>query len=225
MARYSKTLTPEAEAAFTAALGRGALVTAAAAEAGVALSSLYCRRRRDAEFAAAWAAAVAASDRRRYVPGQGDRPSRLGKTRRTRLSQQRREAFLAELATSCHTGDAAEAAGVHRSTVYRRIARDPAFAAACADALQRGYVRLAALDKEERAAAAARLREPIVATGKPTQDFELAMRLLARWERPARPRRADRGRKRLSHWEAVAELNRMIEAFGARRAEQSDRSV
>jgi hypothetical protein len=37
MARYSKTLTPAAEAAFLAALGGGALVVAAAAGVGVAV--------------------------------------------------------------------------------------------------------------------------------------------------------------------------------------------
>ena len=54
MARYSKTLTPAAMAAFLAALEGGALVEAAAEAAGVALSSLYCRRERDPAFAAAW---------------------------------------------------------------------------------------------------------------------------------------------------------------------------
>ncbi len=210
MARYSKTLTPAATAAFVAALEGGALVEAAAAEAGVALSTLYWRRGRDARLAAAWGEAVAKS---RYwlraAPGQA---ARLAKRRRIPFDARRRAIFLEWLERTCHTTEAAEAAGVHRSAVYRRIARDPDFARGCRAALQRGYARLGRLLAQEREEARARPPRPIVATGTPTEDFDEAIRLMARWERPKRRPGRDgiEWRPRPSFDEGLAALERKL---------------
>ena len=210
MARYSKTLTPAAMAAFVAALEGGALVEAAAAQAGVALSTLYWRRGRDARLAAAWDEAVAKSRYQlRAAPGQA---AKLAKRRRIRFDAGRRARFLEWLDRTCHTTEAADAAGVHRSAVYRRIARDREFARACRAALERGYARLEGLLAQERREKTAQWPRPIVATGTPTEDFEEALRLMRRWERPKpRPRRDGIvPRRRPSFDEEMAALERKL---------------
>ena len=158
MPRHSKTLTPAAQAAFVAELAAGALVEAAAAAVGVAISTLYRRRKRDPAFAAAWAAAVAGSGAAVL--------RRTGKARRMRFDAGRRGRFLAWLEATCNTDWAAAATGVHKSIVYRRIARDGDFARACSEALARGYEALAAELEREDAAKAARADAPIEATGR-----------------------------------------------------------
>jgi hypothetical protein len=216
VARYSKTLTPQAQAAFVAALRGGALVVAAAAQAGVALSSLYCRRARDPAFAAAWAAAVEASTPlwRGRAPSAGTNPAR-----RARLAGWRRDAFLAGLADTCHIADSAAAAGIDKATVYRLIRRDPGFARDCAAAVARGTPLLFERQAREREAAAARARAGgLVPTGRPTADFDEAMKLMARWERRdgSLGRRFVRhGRmKRLPFDEAIKLLARRLRGLG-----------
>ena len=220
MPRYSKALTPAAQAAFLAALEGGALVGAAARAVGVAVSSLYCRRGRDPAFAAAWEAAVAKSTRPVLLPPRRGRLLRFGKTRRTRFCARRRAAFLAALEKSCNTTDSAEAAGVHVSTVHRRVARDPAFAAACAAALARGYMWLEGELARQRAAAAARPHR-LEPTGAPPADFDLAMKLLARWTRPDGSigrRHVRQGRMRRWPFEqAMAALDKRLRWLGVRR--------
>jgi hypothetical protein len=172
MPRYSKTLTPAAQAAFLAALAGGALVVAAARQAGVAISSLYCRRRRDEDFADAWEMAVDAS---RGAPG-----------RRAPFDAARREDFLSRLGRGCTAAEAAAAAGADPSAVSRRIRRDPDFARAHTAALRRRFERIAIAAGRERAQAAARARTrawDIAPTGEPTADFDEAIKLLARWDR------------------------------------------
>lgn len=226
MARYSKTLTPQSQAAFLAALRGGALVVAAARAAGVAVSSLYCRRARDAGFAAAWAAAVEASTplwRRPPAPLAGANPAR-----RARLAGWRRDAFLAALADTCHAADAAAAAGIDKATVHRLIRRDPGFARDCAAAVARGTAHLFREDEAERAAARA-WRLPIAPTGRPTQDFDEAIRLLARWER----RDGSLGRRfvrhgRMTRWsfdDAMALLARRLRGLGFAPAGEEDKGA
>lgn len=205
MARYSKTLTPAAQAAFLAELRGGAMVAAAAASVGVGVSGLSCRRRLDPEFDREWRAAAEAS----YWSGTGRRRVRTG--RRLRFAQRHRRAFLAALGRSCDTRDSARRAGMSHSTVYRHLAREPDFAAANAAALRLGYRRLARLAEAERARSARRLRAAVErmppGRARPPADFERQMRLLDRWWRPRRAQGSGRpGRPAASFAESLADL-------------------
>jgi hypothetical protein len=204
MARYSTTLTPATQAAFVAALRRGALVEAAARAVGIAISTLYHRRKRDPVFAFAWDAAAALSA---AAPG-----------RRLRFAVARRRRFLGAFEGSCNILHSCAQAGVHPATVYRHIGRDTGFEAACRKALARGVARLARELAAERAGRARRwsLHE-IVPTGEPTRDFDEVMKLLAQWDRPdgsIGPRRVRHGRmRRWSFDEAIALLAKRLRAM------------
>lgn len=217
MARYSKTLTPAAQAGFLAALEGGVLIVAAARSAGVAVSSLYCRRHRDAAFAEAWEEAVAWSSTHAWRPLPG-RPGRLVKRRRTRFVGWRREVFLAQLALTCDLTWAAETAGVDRSAAYRALARDPGFARAAVAAMGRGFARLERLAVREREAEAARLRAEIEPVGELVFDFDKALRLMRRWERPdgsIGPRFVRHGRQKgCTFGDAMAMLDRRLRGLG-----------
>ena len=215
MARWSKTLTPETEAAFLAALAGGALVSAAARGAGVAVSTLYWRRGREPLFAAAWAGAVEVSSAP-YLPDPVPRPG-PGQGRRAPFGARKQARFLALLARDCDTRAAAAGAGVHPATIYRLIRRDPEFARRALAALAHGYGGL------ERELAAARRRprrfapEPV---GWPAQDPDEMIALLGRWRRRDGGigwRRVRRGRmKRWEFDDAIALLDRKLRAIGAR---------
>src|SRR5688572_5035945 len=102
MAHFSKTLTPAAQAAFVEALRGGALVQAAAAAVGVAVSTLYCRRRRDVAFDAEWRAAAEASSGWVFERRAGAKARVVRRKRRLRFEGARRAAFLEALASCCH---------------------------------------------------------------------------------------------------------------------------
>jgi hypothetical protein len=213
MARYSKTLTPASQAAFVAALRGGALVEAAARAVGVAISTLYWRRKRGPAFAAAWDCAVALSA---GAPG-----------RRLRFGAGRRRRFLASFGCSCNLAWACEETGVDPTTVYRHIARDPGFARDCRAALARGYDFLEGEPARQRAAAAARhAKRGIATTAEPTEDFDEGMKLLARWTRPdgsIGPRFVRRGRmKSGSFEEAIALLEKKLRGRGIRIAGEEE---
>ncbi|HLL30674.1 MAG TPA: hypothetical protein VK403_06740, partial [Allosphingosinicella sp.] len=195
MARYSKTLTPAAQAAFLAALRGGALVEAAAASVGVAISSLYCRRRRDPAFDLAWIAAAEASAGWEFRAEPGERGRLVRAKRRLRFAGRRREAYLAGLERTCNTTASAGDALVHPSTVRRHLRRHPAFAGDQEAALERGYENLEALAAEERAAA--RRRGPIIAAEgtRPPADFDEQIRILRLYRRRP-PRRRGKWRDR-----------------------------
>lgn len=200
-------LTPAVQAAFVAALRGGALVEAAARDAGVAISSLYWRRHRDPVFAAAWNAAVALSA---AAPG-----------RRLRFAGARRARFLARFAASCNILMACAETGIHPATVYRQIGGDRRFERGCRAALARGTARLERKLAAEREAARRRwARHEIVPTGVMTQDFDEQMKLLARWERPDGSlgrRFVRRGwLKSGSFDEAIAALDRRLRAMEPR---------
>ena len=221
MARYSKTLTPEAQAAFLAALAGGALVAAAAEAAGVALSTLYWRRGRDPDFAAEWEDAVTLSCAPLWDGPPPEGPFRLGGGRRMRFGGLRRWIFLAALERDCDTTAAARQARIHKSTVYRHLARDPDFARDNRATLERGYSRLGRELEQERLARAERLRDwEIEPIGRPTRDFDEQMRLLARWQRrdgSLGPRQVRHGRmKRWTFERAIAELDRRLRGIGVR---------
>lgn len=195
---------PARMAAFVAALRGGALVEAAARRAGVAISTLYWRRKRDPLFAAAWDLAVALSA---GAPG-----------RRLRFGAARRRRFLASFERSCNLLWACEEAGVHPATVYRHIERDPGFERRCRAALARGVARLERELAAERKARTARwARHEIVPIGRPTADFDETMKLLARWGRPdgtIGPRRVRHGwQKSWSFEDAIALLAKRLRAM------------
>lgn len=209
-----------AQRRFLDAVRRGERLDVAAKAGGFALSAFYWRRKRDPGFDSDWDDAVldaladlrSSSTRQRsgQAPGVGKalRPGSGQAVRRPRFTAWRRAAYLDHLATCCDTTAAAAAAGVHRSAVYRRIARDPDFARDNEAALERGYERLeieARREREEAAARAARWRE-IEPTGRPTLDYDEQMRLLARYSRPARPPGARPRRTAPSFDESLAAL-------------------
>jgi hypothetical protein len=170
MARWSKTLTIEAQAAFLSALRGGALVEAAARDAGVAVSTLYWRRKRDKLFAMMWEAAASLSAE---APG-----------RRRPFEAQRRALFLTAFEKSCNLRDACARTGVDPATVYRHIAGDPEFEQGCRGALERGSEALEREAERQRLASArGMIAHEIEPKGVMTRDFEEIMKLLARYER------------------------------------------
>ena len=204
-----------------AALRRGALVVAAAGEAGAAVWSLYRWRRADPAFDSAWRAAALASAGWLLEKKDGGKARLVRSKRQLRFDSDRRALFLGGLERSCHTRESAEAALVHPSTVYRHIRRDPGFELDNEAALERGLAYLERLACEERAAAAAkRAGRPIVPAqgARPTTDFDTQMRLLRRWRRrdgSLGPRRV--GRPSLRRWsfeESMELLGRRLRGLG-----------
>jgi hypothetical protein len=250
-----------AKAEFLAGLRRGESREQAAFAAGFSLMGFYGARRRDPAFAAGWTEALAtsaAAERRvRAYAERGERAER-GEVRiacaNRRVYQRRRRRnvrfdaaaqaiYLAHFAANCDSRAAAEAAGVHESTVRLHRRMNPAFAAAEAEALAEGYVWLEAealrlgLETQKRLRAAA--EAPAVqgarhvpgtsATGpaacpecnrrtETDAEFDRIMKLLARLDR--KPRRAERGFKeggRRQKWtfeDAMVLLRRRLKALG-----------
>jgi hypothetical protein len=226
MPRYSKTLTAAAQAAFLAALQGGAKVVEAAAAAGVGVSGLYCRRRRDPAFDWAWSEAAATSWHEEWrEPPAGGPPVLVRTARRGRFSAEMKAEFLGLLEKSCNTRESAREAAVHPSTVYRHLKRDPEFASANAAALKRGYAALERESAEARAAMEARIASgelgwEIVPRGRITSDFDRQMLLLARYDR----KDGSLGRRTVRHGhmrsasfeEAIVLLDRRLRWMGAR---------
>lgn len=214
MARFSRTLTPAVQAAFLEALRGGALVRAAAESAGVALSSLYCRRRLDPLFDLAWSFAAEASPGWAWDEQAGRKARAAGSKRRLRFAGRRRAAFLAALERECNANGAARESGVNCATVRRHLRRDPDFARDAGEALRRGYDALgrkaeAAFEAREARIASGELKWEIEPLGWPTGDFDEQMRLMARYERPdgtLGPRRVRHGRMRHMSFEAAIVL-------------------
>src|SRR5687767_13355180 len=94
-------LTPEVEAAFLEALRGGALVEAAAAQVGVAVGTLYRRRKRDTVFDAAWSSAAEVSASWAWDESAGRKVRPAGVKRRLRFAARRRRAFLKVLERDC----------------------------------------------------------------------------------------------------------------------------
>jgi len=221
MARTSKTLTPAAMAAFLAALEGGALVEAAAAAAGVAVSSLYWRRERDPAFAAAWDAAVAASAGPVLVWNQAGRRWQKQRSRRVRFTRERKQAFLDHFAGSCNLAAAAEAAGVSAATVYEHLRRDPAFAEAFQEALALGYTLIEAEAAGQMRAAQEKYRiHPDPDAAAMAMSFDQCLKLLRQWKRrdgTLSARQVSRGHlKRWSFDDAIRALDKKLRALGLR---------
>ena len=190
----------EAKRRFLEAAARGARLEDAAASAGASLAGFYGARARDAAFRQAWARALeesAKTERAPVCPSCGARldsavaiiaPNNKRRLQRRRMrhvkfTDERRRAFLDHFACSCDADAAAEAAGVDRSTVYKRRLRDPDFAREWSETLGIGYVRLEAEAVRQRLEAQRRLKEGELGDGEIAQEFERVMKLLARWDR------------------------------------------
>lgn len=215
--RGGRRIDDRAMGVFLQALRRGAVLEDAARGAGFSVSTFLRVRKGDPAFAEAWEEAVEISAAPRFIaPGNGRR-WQLKKTRRLRFEGWRRDVFLAHFAGTCDLRAAAEAAGVHETTVNRHRAKDAEFDAACERALEIGYARLEAEAVRQRLVAQQRLSEEIVPAGEIAQEFERVLKLLERWER-RRGKAAKAGRTReWSFEEAIAEIDKGLRGLGLRR--------
>jgi hypothetical protein len=218
MTRYSKTLTPEAAGVFIAAVRGGATIEDAAAAAGVAMSTLYCRRERDPAFAATWdeAAAISAGPELAWVPARGRYQLRRG--RRIRFTRDRKQIFLDHFAGGCDLAAAAEAAGVSADSVYKHLRRDHAFAAAFEEALALGYVLLEAeAVRQGRAMQEAYRIQPNADAAAQAKSFDQCLQLLRQWKR--RDGTLGPRAQPLDKWnfeDAFAALEKELTVFGLR---------
>jgi len=202
---------------FIQALRRGESVEAAAKAAGFNVSNFYRRRRKDPDFAAAWADAMEASDSPRLIkPGNGRR-LQLRKTRKLRFTQAKKDVFLAHFAGTCDLAAAAEAANVCVATVRNHRLKYPEFDADCQEALEQGYQHLEEEAVRERIAAMARLKAGIAPAGEAATEFERQMKLLAHWRRrDGRLGPRARSRETLKRWsfdEAMGALEKRLKAL------------
>jgi hypothetical protein len=207
---------PVQAAAFMAGLARGESVAAAAKAAGVAVSTLYHRRRTSPSFALAWAGAAALGARPMLVLGHDGRKLMRKKGRAVRFDEARKQTFLDHFAGSCNLAAAAAAANASPGTVYRHLRNDPAFAAGLDEALAIGYRLLEGeAAAQVRAAQAAYRIDPKAPEAAPS--FEQALKLLHEYKRGAGRigRRPTDGR--LSRWsfdEAMTALEKRLRHFG-----------
>jgi hypothetical protein len=168
---------PRWTGAFLRALERGGDVRRAASDAGVDFTTAYARRKAHAEFAEAWAAALArfganegadpstipsagngppphAPHREEFLvlqPGaDGARAARSGAGRWTAAAEKR---FFSALADRANVRSAAAAAGFSTNAIYARRARRPEFRRLWEAAVETGKARLQMLlmDVAERA--------------------------------------------------------------------------
>ena len=218
MARYSKALTPLAMGRFVEALEAGALVEAAAAAAGVAVSTLYFRRERDAAFAEAWDAAVARSSGPVLVFCRSKRRYQKQRARRVRFDDKRKQVFLDRFAGSCNLAAAAEEAGVSSDTVHKHLRADASFAAAFDEALRLGYTLLEAETLGQHRADLEKFRVAPAPDALKDQSFERSMKLLAYYRRRdggIGPRPVENRWRKWTFDEAIVLLEKRLEKFGA----------
>lgn len=219
---------------FLAAVRHGARLEDAAEVAGHSLPGFYAARGRDAAFAAAWVEALAVSAARERgepdgpmlgpddgslsVAPNNKRRLQARKMRHVRFGPERRATFLAHFAGTCDMTAAAEAAGVHETTVYKYRQRHPEFADDCERVLRQGYVRLEAEALRQRLEAQRKLRDGLIPAGEIADEFERVMKLLARWDRrngPAGTRSIGHGRQRsMTFEEAMEALEKKLMGLG-----------
>jgi hypothetical protein len=231
-----------AKAAFLERLRQGDRRDDAAEAAGFSLMGFYGARARDPAFRAEWSAALAApAAAGRRVRAYEERGEvRIAPANR-RLYQRRRRRhvrfdataqaiYLAHFSTNGDSRAAAAAAGVSPSTVRLHRKTDPAFREAHKQALAEAYEYLQVESVRQRLAAQQRLRAAIEAAepARPPElaaeaaaEFDRTMKLLARLDR--RPRRPDRHGPRHGRWtfdQAIALLEKRLDALGVPRSVQ-----
>lgn len=173
----------EAKAAFIAAVLRGARLPDAAAEAGFTIEGFYGARSRDPAFKTRWVEALEASAGEERTARNNGRRAQTRKMRHVKFTAARQEVFLYHFAGSCDAEAAAEAAGVHASTVYKHRQRDRGFAALFQQALELSYPRLEAEALRARIEAQERLKEGLLPAGEVPAEFDRQLKLLRRWDR------------------------------------------
>ena len=215
--------------AFLQGLLRGGTRREAAAAGGFSLSAFERHRRRDPDFGAAWREAEVAGNRPLYVAPSNGRRWQLQRVRRPRFDGVRKGVFLDHFAGTCDLTAAAEAAGVCAATVNRHRRRDAAFAAECRGALEQGYERLHEEALRARLAAQEEIRTGRMPKGEATAEFDRQIKLLAQWRRrdgSIGPRgREKAAAQAMGFPEAVALLDRRLDALGVPLADGSDASV
>ncbi|MEG3153574.1 hypothetical protein [Sphingomonas sp. RB1R13] len=157
---------PHQLAAFVGALVETGNVTLSAERVGLAKSGIYKRRARDSGFDRMCRDAIAdfdvgsipdapdhfadpAAARTRkhelvHLPAHAGRPAQLRRSPGGALKPSAMAIFLAHLGETANVRGAARAAGIAHSSILRRQHRDPAFAAAMAEAIDIGGFSLEA---------------------------------------------------------------------------------
>jgi hypothetical protein len=120
------------------------------------------------------------------APNNGRRLQKR-RMRHVRFDAERQRLFIDHFAGSCDTSEAAEAAGVCESTVYKHRLRNDAFARVFQAALEQGYVRLEVEAVRQRLEAQRLMGRELgsgkVPPGEVAQEFERVLKLLTRWDR------------------------------------------
>ena len=157
---------PHQLAAFIGALVDTGNVTLSAERVGLAKSGIYKRRARDHEFDRMCHDAIADYDSAAighaldhfadpaaprthkhelvHLSAHGGRPAQLRRSPGGALKPSAMAVFLAHLGETANVRGAARAAGIAHTSIIRRQQRDPAFAAAMAEAIDIGEFSLEA---------------------------------------------------------------------------------
>ncbi|WP_197054200.1 hypothetical protein [Sphingomonas sp. 37zxx] len=155
-------------------------------------------------------------------------PLQVAKLRADEWSEERKQAFLEELADSCNVARSARLLGMSRRGLYRLRWRDPSFAAAWSEAIRMAYPRLEERLLEQALAAAERLtiEGPVSGDGEDAaqepplqplsaEETKLAMYLLDRLDRLERPgagKKSARGSAGKAHGTTRDETNAVLNA-------------
>jgi hypothetical protein len=223
-----RAVSAEQQVRFLLGMRNGLTVAAAARWAGVAVATLYYRRRIDASFAELWreavagasadVAAVRAAERAADEAAQGTKVCAHGdrvlvrkKRRIVDFTPERKQLFLDHIAESCNMDAAAAAAGVTGGAARKALAEDADFAEAFDVALAVGYKALEA-DTLHQVQMAYRLSPDgpagAAGSGGDKQTFERSMQLLHEYRR----RDGTIGRRPSPHHRKMASKEEVVQA-------------
>ena len=225
-------ISPAQAARFVLALREGATVAEAAEVAGVAVTTLYYRRKRDADFASCWregaalgraaeaeawrvkrAEAEAASARGTVVRGHAGVQLMRKRKLPVEFDRERKQVFLDHFAATCNLEESAGEAGISLSPVYRALQSDPAFLAGFEEALRLGYLCMEAEAlREQREAQQAYLIEPADSAAR-ARSFERTMALLQHHRATVLGKAARRGGPRATRWTFEAAIDAIEEGL------------
>lgn len=173
---------------FLKHLRENGVVKHAALAAGVVPETSYNHYRRDSDFAREWDAAVgrteAATQPRLMNPGGRGARVIMALVPHNAFDTEKQAAFLETLQRTSNITRAARDAGISEKTIWAAKARDPHFAAAMQDAIDRGFEELAMTLLEQ---ARFGVPKPVIREGRTTAtvktpDPQLGLRLLAMHE-------------------------------------------
>lgn len=136
------------------------------------------------------------------------------------------ETFLQSLAATCNVSESAKAAGKCSSSVYYHKQHDPAFARAWGQALEVGYAELEALLLRELLFGSEQEELVLDAEGavksrkiKRGRNLGIALRLLLHHAQAVARVRAEQMRDPPDGDDAIARMNKLLDAVRQRRAE------